>query len=191
MYPLLVFSILSLGLMVERFLFYRRLSPKLHPWFEALAGLNQVEEFGVHLKKLKKHPLRTILEALLKHRDLDRKDLESMAIEESEEQLQFLESNLKGLSTLALLSPLTGLLGTVLGIMKAFHETSSIGQVDAALLAGGIWEAMITTFVGLAIAIPTWAAYYYFSSRVERQTFFMEYFSSRFIRLLHHKGWIA
>jgi len=79
-----------------------------------------------------------------------------------------LESWLRGLSTIAHLSPLLGLLGTVLGMITAFMtlETSE-SVVSPALLAGGIWEALLTTAFGLTIAIPALAAYHYLEGKVD------------------------
>lgn len=185
MYPLLIFSIVALGLSLERLWFYRCLKVKIETWFDKLTG-HAPKAVGNSFEKLlpllKSHPVRTFLLKIWQHRDLSREELNALAFEEAEAQLQDLEKNLKPLSVIATLAPLVGLLGTVLGIMKAFLKTNEAAQVDPTLLAGGIWEALITTFVGLAIAIPTWALYYYFSAKVERQAFHLEYFGSRFVR---------
>jgi biopolymer transport protein ExbB len=80
-----------------------------------------------------------------------------------------LESWLRGLSGIAHLSPLLGLLGTVLGMIKAFMEIQKAGSsVDPAVLSGGIWEALLTTAFGLTIAIPSMAAFYVFEGEVDR-----------------------
>ncbi|MFP6717413.1 MAG: MotA/TolQ/ExbB proton channel family protein, partial [Alphaproteobacteria bacterium] len=66
------------------------------------------------------------------------------------------------------LSPLLGLLGTVLGMIKAFARLESAGtKVDPAILAGGIWEALLTTAFGLSVAIPALAAFYILEGQVE------------------------
>lgn len=193
MYPLVVFSIVALGLALERLYYFIRLKINIHQWFDNLAQTPDGDSRAVdsQLGSLDNHPMKQILASLWHERGLSRKDLEALATEESEEQLQYLEKNLKPLSVIAILSPLVGLLGTVWGIMKAFSKTHDAAQVDPTLLAGGIWEALITTFVGLAIAIPTWLIYYYFSSQVDRQVFLMEFFSSRFIRWMHQRGFLT
>lgn len=74
-------------------------------------------------------------------------------------ELENLRSYLRGLEVIGALSPLLGLLGTVLGMIEAFRQLEAAGsQVDPALLSGGIWEALLTTAVGLAVAIPAVAA---------------------------------
>ena len=84
-------------------------------------------------------------------------------------QIRNLESWLRGLSTVAHLSPLLGLLGTVIGIINAFAGLEASGsRVDPALLSGGIWEALLTTAFGLSVAIPAMAAFYYLEGEVDR-----------------------
>lgn len=84
-------------------------------------------------------------------------------------QLAALESYLRGLEAIANLSPLLGLLGTVLGMIRAFQRLEEAGsRVDPAVLSGGIWEALLTTAVGLAIAIPATAALNWLDSEVDR-----------------------
>jgi len=82
-------------------------------------------------------------------------------------EVRKLERNLSGLALIADISPLLGLLGTVTGLIRAFMKIQELGgRVDANQLAGGIWEALITTAAGLFVAIPTLAAYHYFEKRV-------------------------
>lgn len=84
-------------------------------------------------------------------------------------EVQRFESWLRPLGALAQLSPLLGLLGTVLGMIQAFMDIQSAkGDVDPALLAGGIWEALLTTAAGLIIAIPARAALYFFEGEIDR-----------------------
>lgn len=83
--------------------------------------------------------------------------------------LQGMRSGLRPLEVIGSLAPLLGLLGTVLGMIKAFQALESAGtQVDPAILSGGIWEALLTTAVGLAIAIPVVAVLNWLEGRVER-----------------------
>ena len=84
-------------------------------------------------------------------------------------ELAALESRLRGLETVGVLAPLLGLLGTVLGMIRAFMRLEEGGsRVDPSLLSGGIWEALLTTAVGLAIAIPAMAALAWLESQIDR-----------------------
>lgn len=83
--------------------------------------------------------------------------------------LEALKGWLRPLEVIATLAPLLGLFGTVLGMIEAFRQLEQAGnQVNPAILSGGIWEALLTTAVGLAVAIPTVAALNWLERRIER-----------------------
>ncbi|MGB5444076.1 MAG: MotA/TolQ/ExbB proton channel family protein [Psychromonas sp.] len=85
------------------------------------------------------------------------------------EQVNKLRNLLRPLEVIANLSPLLGLMGTVLGMIGAFQKMEAAGnQVDPSVLSGGIWQALLTTAVGLAVAIPVVAAYNWLDRKVER-----------------------
>ena len=89
--------------------------------------------------------------------------------------LERLRGKLKTLEVIAAVSPLLGLLGTVLGMIEAFRQMELSGsQVDPATLSGGIWQALLTTAVGLGVAIPALLAHNWFERRVEKYRHFME-----------------
>ena len=82
--------------------------------------------------------------------------------------LEEMEKRLSVLSVTGQLAPLLGLLGTVIGMIRAFMKVQELGgRVNASSLAGGIWEALLTTAFGLSIAIPSLLFYYYFESKVD------------------------
>ena len=126
------------------------------------------------LKKKMASPLAVVMRrAISLHNSGSTTDESSIAKEELESdgrtQLEYLGSYIRGLDAVAHLSPLLGLLGTVLGMIEAFRQLESAGvQVNVAMLAGGIWEALITTAVGLAVAIPALAAVNWLEGIVER-----------------------
>lgn len=100
-----------------------------------------------------------------------REELERVALD----MLDGLRSHLRALEVIATLSPLLGLFGTVLGMINAFQELESAGnQVDPGILSGGIWLALMTTAVGLAVAIPAVLAHNWLDRRVERHERLME-----------------
>ena len=85
--------------------------------------------------------------------------------------LETLRSHLRLLEVIAAISPLLGLLGTVLGMIEAFQQMEAAGsRVEPSVLSGGIWEALLTTAVGLSVAIPAVAAFNGFERHIERMT---------------------
>ena len=117
------------------------------------------------------HPVARVMETTLRTSantslSIDDRDTEISRVGSAE--IRNLESYLRGLEVIANLSPLLGLLGTVLGMIKAFVRLESAGtKVDPAILAGGIWEALLTTAFGLSVAIPALAAFYILEGQVE------------------------
>lgn len=100
-----------------------------------------------------------------------REDAERIALRE----LSDLKANLRIIEATSQLAPLIGLFGTVIGMMGAFQALQSAGtDADPAALAGGIWVALITTAVGLAVAIPASFALYWFEGRIDRERTQME-----------------
>ena len=155
---------------------------KLIQFFSAaLSSTNKIEKIlsklnGRNAKKLLveiqeiKNPLARIIEVVILTKSDRRFDKESREAEISRIisiEIRNLENYLGGLEVVASISPLLGLFGTVRGMIKAFLNLEKAGsQIDPALLAGGIWEALLTTAFGLAIAIPALAAYHLFENKI-------------------------
>ena len=95
--------------------------------------------------------------------------VEAEAVRTGSLALQSLEKNVGGLSFIAQVAPLLGLLGTVVGMVELFMGlgSSDMGQVDASMLSSGIWTALLTTAAGLLVAVPALAAYTYLNSRTD------------------------
>jgi biopolymer transport protein ExbB len=96
-----------------------------------------------------------------------------------------LDRFLNTLGTIASITPLLGLLGTVVGMIKVFSVITTVGVGDPAVLAGGISEALITTAAGLAVAIPSVMFYRYFQGRVTELVLKMEEESLKLVEILH------
>jgi biopolymer transport protein ExbB len=110
-----------------------------------------------------------VLSQALEVKNQDRETLETVIIHASEEEVRGLSRYLQALATIGNITPLLGLLGTVIGMIKAFMVIQEMGgKVNAAVLAGGIWEAMMTTALGLSVALPTMVAHSYLLSRVDK-----------------------
>ena len=106
---------------------------------------------------------------------LERRDLEEEAARDGAARLASLRSHLRHLELIAMICPLLGLLGTVLGMIDAFRALEAAGnRVDPAVLSGGIRVALLTTAAGLLVAIPAAAAHHVFEGVVERTAHTME-----------------
>ena len=123
----------------------------------------------IEIQKIK-NPMARIIEVVIitkKDRRFDKESREAEISRIISIEIRNLENYLGGLEVVASISPLLGLFGTVLGMIKAFLNLEKAGsQIDPALLAGGIWEALLTTAFGLAIAIPALTAYHLFENKI-------------------------
>ena len=114
-------------------------------------------------------PVARVAYAMLLRHNLPRADLRDVAQEAGQLEVPRIEKNIRGLLGVALLAPLTGLLGTVLGLVETFQRmTEQGGFAGPAELSGGIFQALIATALGLTIAIPAYLFYLYFVGRAKR-----------------------
>ena len=129
---------------------------------------NNLEETLLSLKIIP-HPAARIMEATINSLNMTKNDREAEIDRVALEQLSDLKTWLKPLELIATLSPLLGLLGTVIGMIESFANLEAAGsRVNPSILAGGIWEALLTTAFGLIVAIPALAAFTLFESKVEK-----------------------
>ena len=115
-------------------------------------------------------PVARVLAATLARFEMPKDDLREVAREVALAEQPVLDGHLPVLATIVTVSPLLGLLGTISGLIKIFHAIGGGSIADPSLLPAGIAEAMITTFTGLAIAIPFLVVYNSLSARVEAVT---------------------
>ncbi len=170
MYPILAASIIALGVMIERALYFLRIQYDDKQLFNQVCDLvkqNKIDE-GLKVSTQARGPIARVLTACLKDFYKDVLKIEKNIEHEGSQILADMEKHLRILASIAQAAPLMGLLGTVIGMIKAFMKIEELGgKVNALALAGGIWEALITTAFGLIVAIPCLLVYYYFEGRVD------------------------
>ncbi len=176
MLPIILCSILSVTIIAERFWALRRnnVTPSLIA--------EQVEEWAARHELDKRHidqlressALGRILAAALANRHKPRELIKETVEDTGRHVVHEMERFLNTLGTIAGISPLLGLLGTVIGMIKVFSAIIAHGVGNANELAGGISEALITTAAGLTVAIPSYFFYRYFKGRVDEHVISME-----------------
>ncbi len=112
--------------------------------------------------------MRVTFECVI-NRDMSSKSREAEITRIGSSDIRYLESHLRGLEMAAQIAPLMGLLGTVIGLIVSFAKLGQAGtRVDPTMLAGGIWEALLTTAGGIAVAIPALASHYILDGIIEK-----------------------
>ena len=187
MLPLTACSIIAIAIIAERFwsLQKKRIAPpelitQIWQWLK----YNQVD--ANRIKTLQNNsPLGQVLAAGLINRNTSR-EVTKESIEDTGRHVTLsLERNLNTLGTIAAISPLLGLLGTVIGMIKVFTVITSEGVGNPETLAGGISVALITTATGLFVAIPSVIFYRYFRGKVNGLVVDMEQQAMKLIEILH------
>ncbi len=180
-------SIVVLAICIERLITLN--AKKIAPphllatvWKQLKAG----EMDAARLKTLKQSsPLGRILAAGLSNAYHGRDVMKESIQEAAQHVVHDLERYLNTLGTIAAISPLLGLLGTVLGMIKVFAEIMSQGTGNASVLAGGISEALITTAAGLTVAIPALAMHRYFTGKIDAIVVELEQETIKLVDALH------
>ena len=186
MYPIAFCSIIAVGIFLERIwvLRRRRVLPR--------DFLIEVEDLVMRRKRPEAislckrnnssiaHVVRVGIENYGKRRDVIKEKIEEVGRREAAS----LERYINVIGTIAGVSPLLGLLGTVSGMIKSFNIISLQGVADPASLAGGISEALITTAAGLVVAIPTFVIYRYLTNKADSLILEMEENSIRMVDLV-------
>ena len=182
MWPIILCSIAAAAIILERLwtlqdkrVLPRELTQKVWQLIES----NQVNDKVIAALE-QNSPLGRVLAAGLAYRHKSREALMQRLEDTGRHVIHELERFLNTLGTIAGISPLLGLLGTVTGIIHAFTAVQMGGMGDARALAGGISEALICTAGGLAVAIPSFAAYRYLRGKVERIVIDMEKIAVKF-----------
>jgi biopolymer transport protein ExbB len=169
--PILLCSVLALAIFVERLIRFAKMRSR----GAGLAG-KTVEMLNSGQKKEacnmlsnSNSPMGRVLLQAIDVMDQDKDTLETVIASSTDEEVRNLSSYVQALATMGNIAPLLGLLGTVIGMIKAFMVIQQMGgKVNAAVLAGGIWEAMLTTALGLSVALPTMVAHSYLLSRIDK-----------------------
>ena len=177
MIPIILGSILAIGAFIERMLALRKININSHTFILQIKNLiyrKKVEE-AVILCKETPGPMAAITLASLLKRDKPREEMKEAIESAGKTAIYKLEKNLGILANVAATAPMFGFLGTVTGMIRAFMQIQMRGgAVDASVLAGGIWEALITTAAGLIVGIPALLAHNYIAGKVEQHVFEMQ-----------------
>lgn len=176
MVPILLCSVIAAAIILERIwtlqqerVIPRELADKVWRWVEK----GQLDEKHIGVLR-QSSPLGRILAAGIANRQRDREIIKESIQDTGRHVVHELEHYLNSLGTIAAITPLLGLLGTVIGMVKVFAAITTHGVGDPTVLAGGISEALITTAAGLSVAIPSLIGYRYLRGRVDRLVVQME-----------------
>lgn len=186
MYPLTLCSVLALGIAIERGFALRRRAIIRPEIVSVIDNIQGPKDIGLALAVCQRYngPFSQVMRAGLDNRHLPFEEIREGILDQGRQEMGALQKGLVVLETVAGVSPLLGLLGTVLGMIKVFQRVSEVGVGQANLLAGGISEAILTTAAGLFIAIPSLVFYNLYSSRAESLILEIEKYANTLLKKL-------
>lgn len=194
MYPIILCSIVAFAIVIERLyhLYKARIDTRdFMNNIEITIKRNRIAE-AIKICDNTPGPIAHIVKAGVMKHDRARQEIRESIEDAGHQEVPRLEKNISLLATIAHISPLLGLLGTVTGMVRAFQiiqeKSASFNPVSPGDLAGGIWEALLTTVAGLIVAIPTVVAYNYLVNRVEEFVLEMERSTTDVINMLSQRG---
>jgi len=169
MVPIFLCSVIGLAIILNRLLVYRKM--KLKDFSLSFDVRNALGRGNIDsaLALLEPRTAASIIlrDTFLRAREQGISTISGSFLSVADDFVRLMERYLRGLATIASLSPLLGLLGTVIGMIRAFIQIEIHGgNVNASLLAGGIWEALLTTAAGLSVAIPCLLFFNLFQGKV-------------------------
>jgi biopolymer transport protein ExbB len=187
MIPLLILSIITVFLTVERYLTISRAS-KVDPNFmnniRTLLLDNKVDA-AMNLCHSNNTPIARLLEKGIKRLGRPVKEIESAVENTGKLEIYKLEKNLSYLGIIAGIAPMFGFVGTIMGVIKIFYNISLADNISIGLIAGGLYEKMVTSATGLIVGIIAHIAFHFLNSMIDRVSFQLESTAVDFIDLLH------
>ena len=190
MIPIILCSVFALGIVIEKLLYFTFIKtdvPRLKRRVFDHIKNNRIKE-SIDLCNTSNSPVAKILKAGILKFGASREEIKESMEDISLFEIPKMESRLNALATIAHISPLLGLLGTVTGMTASFHmiqvRAASLNPITPGDLAGGIGEALLTTVAGLMVAIPTFVAYNYLVHRTNHFILEMERGATELVNFL-------
>ena len=189
MWTLTLLSIYAIYILFERYSTIKKASIEDESFLKSIK--NFVEQKDIQAAKTlcrnTDNPVSRMIEKGIDRIDKPMTDISAAIENQGKLEVYKMENNLANLATIAGAAPMIGFLGTVIGMIVAFHEMASAGgNIDVEMLSKGIYTAMVTTVGGLIVGIIAYIAYNFLVSKIDKVIFQLEDRTTEFLDLLHH-----
>jgi biopolymer transport protein ExbB len=184
-----ILSIFAIYILIERYSAIKKASKEDESFLKSIQNFVEGKdiEAAKTLCRNTDSPISRMIEKGVNRIDKPMNDISAAIENQGKLEVFKMENNLANLATISGAAPMIGFLGTVIGMIVAFHEMASAGgNIDVAMLSQGIYTAMVTTVAGLVVGIIAFIAYNYLVSKVDKVVFMLEAKTTEFLDLLHH-----
>ena len=182
-------SLFAIYILIERFSVIKKASKEDENFLKSIQNFVEAKdiEAAKTLCRNTDSPISRMIEKGVNRIDKPMTDISAAIENQGKLEVFKMENNLANLATISGAAPMIGFLGTVIGMIVAFHEMASAGgNIDVEMLSKGIYMAMTTTVAGLIVGIIAFIAYNYLVSKVDKVVFMLEAKTTEFLDLLHH-----
>jgi len=181
--PIVLLSLTALYFIVESYLLfhsYRSIDKKL---IDSICEKIKNKDYNKakELAKNYTHPIGRIIEVGLDNSNRNINDIEQIMQEEAKSQIFLFEKNLGYIGSIATIAPMFGFLGTIFGVIKIFYNISLTDNISIGIIAGGLYQKMVSSAAGLTVGIIAYAGFYYLNTRIDFLVNLMERELSRVI----------
>ena len=184
-----ILSIFAIYILIERFSAINKASQEDQNFLKSIQNFVEAKDIEA-AKKLCRNtdsPISRMIEKGVNRINKPMTDISAAIENQGKLEVFKMENNLANLATISGAAPMIGFLGTVIGMIVAFHEMASAGgNIDVEMLSKGIYTAMTTTVAGLIVGIIAFIAYNYLVSKIDKVVFMLEAKTTEFLDLLHH-----
>jgi len=184
-----ILSIFAIYILIERYSTIKKVSKEDASFLKSIQNFVEAKdiEAAKTLCRNTDSPISRMIEKGVNRIDKPMTDISAAIENQAKLEVFKMENNLANLATISGAAPMIGFLGTVIGMIVAFHEMASAGgNIDVGMLSQGIYTAMVTTVAGLIVGIVAFISYNYLVSKVDKVVFMLEAKTTGFLDLLHH-----
>jgi len=174
--PILLMSILAVYFMIERYTIISSVS-KIDLGFieEICKRIKEKDYNSVRELSLKySHPIGHVIHVSFENPKLPAKDIEQTMADEAKSQAFLLEKNLSYIGIIASVAPMFGFLGTIFGVIKIFYNISLADNISIGIIAGGLYQKMVSSAAGLTVGIIAYSGFYYLNTMIDNFVHNME-----------------
>ncbi len=184
-----ILSVFAIYILIERFSVIKKASIEDENFLKSIRNFVEAKDIQAAktLCRNADSPISRMIEKGVNRIDKPMTDISAAIENQGKLEVFKMENNLANLATISGAAPMIGFLGTVIGMIVAFHEMASAGgNIDVEMLSKGIYMAMTTTVAGLIVGIIAFIAYNYLVSKVDKVVFMLEAKTTEFLDVLHH-----
>jgi biopolymer transport protein ExbB len=184
-----ILSVVAIYILIERLSALKKASQEDENFLKSIRNFVEAKdiEAAKTLCRNTDSPIARMIEKGVNRIDKPMTDISAAIENQGKLEIYKMENNLANLATISGAAPMIGFLGTVIGMIVAFHEMASAGgNIDVEMLSKGIYTAMVTTVAGLVVGIIAYISYNYLVSKVDKVVFQLEAKTTDFLDVLHH-----